>query len=206
MEQPLTTYAKQLQALAATGLMYSKDHYDIERFQQIANIAQAMLADMFATSIERITELTPDAKSYPTPKVDVRGAVIENNKILMVREGDNGRWTLPGGFAEVGYSPAENVAKEIREEACIDVVVKHLFSVRHKAKGPFDADVRDFYKLYFLCERSSEHAPRAGDDVTMVQFFGLDELPELCTDRVVVEDIQRAFAYHLAPDQPTLFD
>lgn len=206
MENEWLTYAKRLQALATAGLAYSTNPYDLERFQEIDAIARRMLAGLFSLPLERIGELSPDTKMYPTPTVDVRGAVIEDGRILLVREKVTGRWTLPGGFADIGFSAAENIVKELREEACIEVVASRLFSVRHKAKGPFNPDPRDFYKLYFLCERIGEEAPRAGPEVTDVAFFAPDALPELCTDRIVDEDIRRAFEFHRAPERLPLWD
>jgi len=206
MENEWLTYAKRLQASALTGLAYCKDQYDIERYREIKRIADEMLARLFDAPLEKIAELAPGAKSYVTPTNDVRGAVIENEKILLVREGVTGLWTLPGGFADVGLSAAENVVKEISEEAGISVVAKQLYSVRHKAKGPFNPDAREFYKFYFLCDRISDAAPAPGPEVSDVAFFPADRLPKLCNDRVVEEDIQRAFSYYRTPGQSTLFD
>ncbi len=206
MENEWLTYAKRLQAIAATGLAYSRNAYDLERFEEIDSIAREMLAKLFSLPIERLGELAPDDNAYPTPKVDVRGAVIEDDQILLVRERNNGLWTLPGGFAEIGLSAAENVVKELKEEACIDAVARQLYSVRHKAKGPFRSDPRDFYKFYFLCERVSGNEPEPGPEATEVAFFSLAALPELCTDRVVKEDIERAFQHHRSPSLHPLFD
>jgi ADP-ribose pyrophosphatase YjhB (NUDIX family) len=206
VENEWLTNAKRLQAIAATGLAYSQNQYDLERYQEIGAIAQEMLAKLFCLPIQRVGELAPDAQMYPMPKVDVRGAVIEDDRILLVREKNNGRWTLPGGFAEIGLSPAENVIKEISEEASIDVVAKQLYSVRHKAKGPFDPDVRDFYKFYFLCERVTTRTPQPGSETMEVAFFSPNALPELCRDRIVEEDIKRAFDFHRAPGRHPLFD
>jgi len=125
---------------------------------------------------------------------------------LLVREGVTGLWTLPGGFADVGFSAAENVVKEIEEEAGIQVVAKQLYSVRHKAKGPFNPDLRDFYKFYFLCERVTDAIPTPGPEVSEVAFFPLNRLPKLCNDRIVEEDIQRAFSFHRLAGQSVLFD
>jgi NUDIX domain len=100
--------------------------------------------------IKRIEGLLSDfAKGYATPKIDVRGAVIEDGKVLLVRERSGGLWTLPGGFADVGLSATENVIKEIHEEAGIRTSVTSLYSVRHKAKQIYDPDIRDFYKMFF---------------------------------------------------------
>lgn len=109
-------------------------------------------------------------------------------------------------IAEIGLSSSENVIKEVSEEACIDVAVQTLYAVRHKAKGPFNPDVRDFYKLYFLCSRTSDSNPKPGPDVSETRFFSLDDLPELCTDRVVTEDIERAFSYLNSSVKEVWFD
>lgn len=206
MENEWLTLAKRLQASALTGLSYAKGQYDIERYEEIRDVAEAMLAKLFSAPRDKIADLAPGGKSYVTPINDVRGAVIENDKILLVREGVTGLWTLPGGFADVGLSPAENVVKEIAEEACITVVARQLYSVRHKAKGPFNPDAREFYKFYFLCERVGNELPVAGPEVSDVGFFALDALPELCRDRIVKEDLERAFAFHRSPNQSALFD
>ena len=196
MEAEWLTHAKRLQTLATAGLAFSENPYDLDRFREIDTIARQMLARLFTVPIERIGELAPDATTYPTPQIDVRGAVIEGERILLVRERVTGRWTLPGGFAEVGLSAGENIVKEMAEEAGIDVVASRLYAVRHKAKGPFLPDPRDFYKFYFLCSRVSPRGPVAGHEVLDVGFFGLDALPELCTDRIVREDLERALAFH----------
>jgi hypothetical protein len=154
MEDQWLAYAKRLQAIASTGLFYSKDAFDRDRFQEIADIANGMLAELGNVPVERIASLVSDfAKGYMTPKVDVRGALIEDDRILLVREKSDERWTLPGGFADVGRSAAENVVKEMHEEAGLVVAARSLYSIRHKAKQPDAPDARDFYKLFFLCER-----------------------------------------------------
>ncbi len=206
MEANWLNQIKRLQALSATGLAYSRDQYDQERFEEINVIAMQMLARLSSAPLERIVELGPDAKNYPTPKVDVRAAVIKDDRILLVQEKNNGLWTMPGGFAEIGLSPAENVAKEVLEEACIAVTVEALYGVRHKAKGPFKPDVRDFYKLYFLCERTNDSLPEPGPDTLAVGFFSADALPQLCTARTVAEDIERAFEFQRSAERQAWFD
>ncbi|AMP11451.1 NUDIX domain protein [Collimonas arenae] len=207
MENQWLAYAKRLQALASTSLYFCKDEFDKERFTEIADIANLMLAQLGNVPVERITNLVSDfAMGYSTPKVDVRGAVIEGDKILLVREKSDGKWTLPGGFADVGLSPAENVVKEIHEEAGLVVAATKLFNVRHKAKGPYDPDARDFYKLYFLCECADTTSPFTGPETSGVDFFSLDNLPELSLGRVVKADLETAFAFHRGMVTSTLFD
>ncbi|WYX51124.1 NUDIX domain-containing protein [Achromobacter xylosoxidans] len=131
----------------------------------------------------------------------MRAAVIRDGRILLVQERNNGRWTLPGGFAEIGYSAAENAEKEVMEEAGLKVRASALYGVRHKAKGPFAPDVRDFYKLYFLCQRLDDGAPAPGPETADAAYFAPDRLPHLCRDRVAAQDIERAFAFMARPDR-----
>jgi ADP-ribose pyrophosphatase YjhB (NUDIX family) len=207
MENQWLSHVKRLQAIASTGLHFCKDEFDRERYQEIADIAQAMLADLANVPLARIAGLVSDfAKGYATPKVDVRGALIEDGRILLVREKSDGRWTLPGGFADVGRSAAENVIKEVHEEAGLIVSATHLYSVRHKAKQAYDPDVRDFYKLFFLCERQGETALRAGIETSEVGFFAAEELPELSRGRVIERDIHAAFAFKAGDRSFATFD
>ncbi|MGZ8998121.1 MAG: NUDIX hydrolase [Allosphingosinicella sp.] len=206
MESQWLTLAKRLQAIASTGLHFSDDEFHCERFAEIGEIADVMLADLGQVPIERIQSLVSDfAKGYSTPKVDVRGALIEEDRVLLVRERSDGLWTLPGGFDDVGRSAAENVAKEILEEAGVAVKVSHLYGLRHKAKQPYEPDARDFYKLFFLCERAGNHEPTAGKDTSEVGFFGRGELPPLSRGRVIEQDIEAAFEFHRG-GRTTLFD
>lgn len=207
MESQWLTYAKRLQAIASTGLHFSPNEYDRERFAEVAEIAHAMLAELGSVPLQRIPGLVSDfAKGYATPKVDVRGALIEEDQVLLVRERADGRWTLPGGFADVGLSAAQNVEKEIREEAGLAVTARGLYSVRHKAKQLYEPDARDFYKLFFLCERADAAQPRAGAETSDARFFPADRLPELSRGRVLESDIAAAFAYRRGELHTTIFD
>ena len=196
MEAQWLTYAKRLQAIASTGLHFCKDEFDRERYDEVAEIANAMLAEIGNVPIDRISSLVSDfAKGYATPKVDVRGAVVEGDTILLVRERSDGLWTLPGGFADVGRSAAQNVEKEILEEAGMRVKASRLYGVRHKAKRPYEPDARDFYKMFFLCERADDSGPVAGAETSDARFFPRERLPQLSRGRVIEQDIEAAFAY-----------
>jgi ADP-ribose pyrophosphatase YjhB (NUDIX family) len=207
MEDRWLTYAKRLQAIASTGLHFCRDEFDRERFQEVGDIANEMLAALGNVPLERIPGLVSDfAKGYATPKVDVRGALIEDDHVLLVRERSDGRWTLPGGFADVGLSAAQNVEKEILEEAGVIVSARHLYSVRHKAKRPYEPDARDFYKMFFLCERTEAAAPTAGAETSEARFFRSDRLPELSLGRVLQSDIEAAFACQRGELRAAAFD
>jgi len=207
MEQIWLTWAKQLQAIASTGMHFTDGQYDRERYEQIADISQQMLSRLGDVPIERVLSLFPDsAQGYATPKVDVRGAVIQNDKILLVKERVDQLWTLPGGYADVGLSPAENVAKEVDEEASITVEVKALYALRHKARHGYDQDARDFYKFFFLCEQTDERFPAPGPETMDAVYFSADELPPLSRTRVIEEDIHAAFGARSRETVFTLFD
>jgi ADP-ribose pyrophosphatase YjhB (NUDIX family) len=207
MEATWLSYAKRLQAIASTGLHFTGDPYDRERYAEVAEIAHSMVAGIGNVPIERIVSLVSDfAKGYATPKIDVRGAVVEGEAVLLVRERSDGLWTLPGGFADVGHSAAQNVEKEILEEAGIVVNATRLYGVRHKAKRPYDPDARDFYKMFFLCERTGDAPLSPGPETSEARFFRLGELPALSRGRVIEQDIEAAFAYASGSREAAFFD
>jgi ADP-ribose pyrophosphatase YjhB (NUDIX family) len=207
MENQWLAHAKKLFSIAESGLAFCKDEFDIERFQEISLIARTMMADLADTKIQLLPELLRRPNSlYITPQVEVRGAVFRANKILLVQEKTDKKWALPGGYADVGLSAKQNVEKEIREEAGINVNAEHLFALRHKAKGDYDPDIRDFYKLYFICSEPSLEPICIGPETIDVNFFSIDSLPPLSTGRVIKRDIQQAFDAVISKHRTTEFD
>lgn len=206
MESIWLSSVKRLHALAESGLAFCKNDYDIERYEEIALIARQLLTTLVKQPISDIEViLKQPVRRYVTPQVEVRGAVFNQNKILLVKEVSDGKWTLPGGYADVGLSPVENVEKEIIEEAGIGVKTLRLFALRHKARGDYDADIRDFYKLFFVCEPQSLDIS-TGIETSDVGFFSQDELPNLSTGRINLRDINDAFEAHLSPNAPLKFE
>ncbi len=198
MENLWLNAAKRLHAIAETGREFTEGQYDLERYEEISQIALSLLAAIGKVPIESIDRLLGvGAEGYATPKVDVRGAVFNGEKILLVQEKSDGLWTLPGGYADVGLSPAENIEKEIHEEAGISAQATHLYSVRHKAKGEYDPDIRDFYKLFFLCQSTDVDNIKPGTETSDAAFFRLDEIPPLSKGRVVASDISAAWRFHV---------
>ena len=197
MESIWLSFAKRLHALSSTGLAYGCNEYDRERFEEIQAIATEMMSLLGRVNIESVQELlTEHTKGYATPKIDVRGAVFHENRVLLVQEKSNELWTLPGGFADVGLSAAENIEKEIEEEAGLKVAARSIFSVRHKAKGDYLPDVRDFYKLFFLCESRNGPDLSPGGEILNAGYFDKHEIPDLCTGRILVEDLNRAWEFN----------
>lgn len=196
MEDIWLEYAKRLQALASTGASYTKDQYDRERYDEIAQISIHMMAQLGNIPVSRIQELvSPYAAGYVTPKVDVRGVVIRKEQILLVKEKHEEKWALPGGFADVGLSPAENISKEIWEEAGLKVDVTALIGIRHKSKTTSDPDVRDFYKLFFECRSNGNAINTSDPGIVDVGYFRKSNLPDLSTGRTTEADIGMAFDF-----------
>lgn len=207
MENLWLSYAKRLHSIATTGLTYSRDVYDEERYSEVLKIAGEMMSFIGHVPIERIHNLlSENSKGYTTPKVDVRGAVFKGGKILLVQEKSDKKWTLPGGFADVGLSASENIEKEIREEAGISAKARSIYSIRHKAKGDFSQDARDFYKIYFLCDQSGNRSLCPGSETMDARYFDQDEIPPLSTGRVIEEDLRLAWHFRENPQKSLFFD
>jgi ADP-ribose pyrophosphatase YjhB (NUDIX family) len=207
MENHWLTWAKRLQGIASTGMHFSREKFDRERYEEIAAIANEMLASLAQVPVARIESLVSDfATGYATPKVDVRGALFERKKILLVKEASDGLWSLPGGFADIGRSPSENIEKELWEEAHVRVKATALYGLRHKARHDYQQDARDFYKLFFLCEPMDAGTPMPGGETSAVGFFARDDLPPLSRGRTIESDIDAAFSFSTTPHAPALFD
>ena len=147
-------WARQLQAIAQTGLTFSESAYDRERYEAIRSLAAQIMTHHSDADLRRVEGLFAEQAGYATPKVDVRGAVFRDGRILMVREiADAGRWTLPGGWADVNQSPSESVVREVMEEAGVQVAVRKLAAVydreRHPHRPPSPFHI---YKLFFICD------------------------------------------------------
>jgi ADP-ribose pyrophosphatase YjhB (NUDIX family) len=201
-------WAREMQALAQTGLAFTRDQYDRERYQQLRALAAQIMAEHTGLEVGDIDLLFTQQSGYATPKLGVRGAVFRNDRILLVREiADDHRWTLPGGWAGVNESPADAVAREVREEAGVRVRPYKLAAVWDRTRHPHGA-VQPFHvwRLFLLCEITGGE-PQCGPETSEVAFFAEDELPtELSTRRVLLPQIRRMFEHMRQPELPTDFD
>ncbi len=197
-------WAKKIAALARTGLHYSQNHYDSDRYEQLLEIAAQMLAQAAGTDSERIKAILEVDEGYVTPKVDVRGAVFRRGEVLLVREAVDGLWTLPGGWADIGDAPSEAVEREIREESGYEAKAVKLLAIEDR-KRRHPPSLHDVYKIAFLCELVGGEA-RASAETTEVGWFSEDDIPPLSPGRVRAEQISRWFAHWREPDLPTEFD
>jgi len=198
-------WAQRLQALAQTGLTYANDPYDVERYQQIREIAAEIVVAHCDAGLERIREMFAEQAGYATPKVDVRGAVFRDDTILLVKERSDGGWTLPGGWADVGDSPADAVVREIAEESGYQTRAVKLLALYDRNRHGHPAHPFHAYKIFFLCELIGGAAATSAETED-VGFFREDALPELSLTRVVPAQIARLFAHYRHPEWPADFD
>lgn len=203
-EEQWLSWAQELQALAQTGLFYTKDIYDKERFQRIREISAEMVAGASGLPLERVTDLFCGETGYQTPKIDTRAAIIENGKILLVRE-NNGKWSLPGGWCDAGLSPAENAVKEVREEAGLTARADKLIAVQDRDKHNLPRYVYSITKIFFLCTATGG-AFRPNSETTTSDWFALDALPELAEEKNTEEQIRMCFAATRDAHWQTVFD
>ena len=201
-------WAREIQAIAQTGLAFEPDAYDRERYERLRDIAAAIMASHTGAGLPRIEALFAGQQGYATPKVDVRGAAFDAaGRVLMVREvADAGRWTLPGGWADVNLTPAENVAKEMREESGYEVRARKLAAALDRTRQGHAPGVFSAFKLFFICDIVGGEA-RTGSETSEVGWFAEGALPaDLSLDRVLPAQLRRMFAHAREPGLPADFD
>lgn len=197
-------WTQRIAALAQTGLFFVKDPFDKERYEQIREIAAEMTAHYGDQEPETILKLYTDDTGYITPKIDVRGAVFQADKILLVQEISDGLWTLPGGWVDVGDSPSSATEREIFEESGYRAKALKLLAL-YDRKQHHPPNIFDVFKVFFLCELSGGEA-RTSIETKAVDWFTEDSLPALSTGRVTEKQIHRWFEHYRNPDLPTDFD
>jgi len=199
-------YAKQLKSLADTGLVYQDNPFDRERYTAIRETAFRLMANVTEGSPEKVRSFYSDIKEYPTPKVDVRGLVVnEKGEILMVREMADSRWTIPGGWADIGLSPSEVAVKEVREESGLEVTAKRLLAVYDKRCHHHPPSPYYIYKIVILCEVKGGIL-QPGFDILDAGWYSKDNLPELSTDRILEEQIAELYDLYESGEVTARFD
>ena len=178
----------------------------MERYTAVRDLAAEIIATASGGKISVVKELLGKDTGYATPKIDVRGVVFQDNKILLVKERSDGRWTLPGGWADVNESPSESVVRETCEESGYRTRCVRLLAVLDRDKHPHEpAFLFHIYKLFIRCEIVGGAATPSSETVE-VAFFGETELPDLSITRVTPWQIHRMFEHLKNPDLPTDFD
>lgn len=202
-------WARDIQAIAQTGLTYAQDPFDRERYEILRALAARMMAAGSGELENKIVELFSQQKGYATPKLEVRVGIFDaQGRILMVREVlDKNRWTVPGGWADANYTASQNAAKEVQEETGYTVNITKLAMAldrttqNHQPPEPFSVT-----KLFFIGEITGGQ-PTTSIETSAVQFFAQDALPQdLSLGRVLPAQLAKLFAHYTNPNLPTEFD
>ncbi len=206
MEQKLTILANRIRALVQNGLVYATDAYNEERYGELLHISHELLATISGHSAEEIQTCFPVESDYVTPKVDVRAVVFNaHQELLLVREKADGLWSLPGGWADVGYSPREIAVKEVKEETGLEVEPVRLLAVHDKKCHPHPPAMHYAYKIFIACKICGGTLSHSFD-ILDNGFFCLDDLPELSLERVLPEQIRLLADLYANPGKPVDFD
>lgn len=200
-------WARKVQAIAQNGLEFTRDTFDRDRFEQLQQLVTTILTSELAITPGELKGLWRGDEGYATPKVDVRGGVFEQDKVLLVRERSDGKWTLPGGWVDVGDAPSFAVEREIREESgylAKAVKLAALFD-RNNPKHGHPPSILHIYKLFFVCELTGGTATLS-NETDGVEFFPVNSLPPLSIGRATQSQIERLYQHHLNRGLPTDFD
>lgn len=197
--------AEQIKSISQNGLTFCNNPYDKERYQQLQNIAADIISNHSNFSQEKILDIFSNDQGYLTPKLDVRAAIFNNDKILLVREIADGLWTLPGGWVDVNESPAEAIIRETLEETGYIVKVSKLPALWDKHKQGHPPQIPHAYKAMFICNIVGGIA-KTNHETSGIDWYRIDSLPELSLHRVMASQILRLYEHSLNPDIHTDFD
>jgi ADP-ribose pyrophosphatase YjhB (NUDIX family) len=198
-------WARELQALGQTGRTYSTSVYDTERYERLIAIAAEIVQGHTGLPQEAALEDFRVQPGYATPKVDVRGAAIRDGKILLVQEGWDGRWCMPGGWADVGDSPSSAVEREVWEESGFRVVARKVVGVYDANRDGVPIEFYHAFKIVFWCQITGGHA-RPSHETPAVAFFSFDDLPPLSSPRTDERHLIEVRAHLDDPARPPAFD
>ncbi|HMD80938.1 MAG TPA: NUDIX hydrolase N-terminal domain-containing protein [Anaerolineales bacterium] len=197
-------WAREIFSLSQSGITYSGNQYDIERYKRLQEITAEMIASQSWIEKETVLESFSMQAGYITPKIDVRGAVIRDDKILLIQERADGKWAMPGGWADLGNAPASVAEREVWEESGFRVRAEKVVAVID-ANRIQPMEFYHAYKIIFLCTLL-DGEPRVSHETLAVDFFGLNNLPPLSMYRTDENMLREVFAHIENPDRPTLFD
>lgn len=199
-------FAQRIRSLAQNGLVYAKDAYDTERYQELVEISDSLVAEITGCNSAEITASYLPATEYVTPKVDIRAVVFnESGQILLVQEKADGLWSLPGGWADVGYTPKEVAVKEVLEETGLVVQADRLLAVMDMREHNHPAIPFYVYKFFILCRIQAGTFTEAFD-ILDKGFFAVDHLPPLSLERVLPEQIKYLFEVYNRPGGDVYLD
>lgn len=198
-------WARKVQAIAQNGLAFTHDPFDKERYAQLTELVASILSTELGIPVAQAKGFWEGEEGYATPKVDVRGGIFDGDRVLLVRERSDGKWTLPGGWVDINDSPSGAVVREVFEESGYRARAVKLAALVDKLRHPHPPGIHHIYKLFFLCELTGGE-PAVSNETDGVDFFPVQALPELSTGRVLASQIERLYQHRLHPELPTDFD
>ena len=198
-------WARRLQAIGQTGLAYHDDDFDTERYQALLEIAAEIVTSHTSLPAEPVLRSYLAQQGHATPRVDVRAAVVREGRVLLVQERSDGRWAMPGGWADVGESPAEIVVREVREESGFLVRPRKVAGIFEENRQAALQQLNHAYKIVFLCELTGGEATPSFETAA-VEFFDPDELPPLSPVRTDQRHIDEVKAHLADPERPAAFE
>jgi ADP-ribose pyrophosphatase YjhB (NUDIX family) len=196
---------RELRAIAQIGLTFGKDQFDRQRYTRVRELAAALIAEGSNERPDTVLGLFGQDCGYATPKIAVRGAAFRDGRILLVREISDGKWTLPGGWADVNQTAAECVVREIAEESGFQARALKLAAVHDYQRSNRGRSLDSIYIVFFICEIIGG-AARPSDETSEVAFFSRSELPPLSTGRATSAQIERMFQHREHPQLAADFD
>lgn len=209
MDQPQIplwlAWAREIQAIGQSGLTFSQDVFDRERYARLLAIASQIMETYTAIPETSFRELFNAQAGYATPKVDVRAAVFQDKRILLVQERSDGCWSMPGGWADINEPPAAMIEREVREESGYRVRARKVCGVFESNHDRQPLTFFHAYKILFLCELTGG-SPADSSETSDARFFALDDLPPLSRNRTTPRHIHEAFAHLENGERPALFD
>jgi ADP-ribose pyrophosphatase YjhB (NUDIX family) len=197
--------ARRLLAISQTGLHFTDNVFERERYEEVQQIAAQLLTLESGRDTTQLLATWQVEDGYATPKIDVRGAVFRDARILLVRERSDGKWTMPGGWADVNEGPRQAVEKEILQESGYIATAVKLAAVHDRARRNYPAYLFHIWKNFFICDITGGEA-RTSIETDGVEFFPVNELPPLSTGRTTAEQVLRMYQHHLDRALPTDFD
>jgi ADP-ribose pyrophosphatase YjhB (NUDIX family) len=204
LTKPWLDWATELQFIAQAGLTYSKDSFDIERFERIREISAEMMSLKTGIPIGHVRDVFCNETGFQTPKLDSRAAIFEDNKILLVKE-NNGTWSLPGGWVDYNESIRSSIIKEVKEESGFDAIPVKIIAIQDRNKHNLPLYAYGICKIFVLCEVKGGEF-KSNIETLGRDFFTLNELPLLATEKNTKEQIELCFQAYYSENWDPVFD
>ncbi|MBN1996593.1 NUDIX hydrolase [candidate division KSB1 bacterium] len=198
-------FCREIQAISQTGLAFTENEFEKQRYVRLSEIAAEMTNSVSQINYDTLAESFRLQKGYATPKIDVRGAVIKDGKILLVQERSDHAWCMPGGWVDVGEAPAQSVVREVREESGFIVSAQKIVGVFDANRSGRPMEFFHAFKIVFLCELLGGEA-QPSNETCAVGFYEFEKLPELSQNRTNKRHLKVIQAHLKNPNTPVFFD